>query len=56
MRSSLRSYDQSYLLVQFLTDPTSFTNTTKLEYANAVLAEREAAKHLTPSTEVQRAC
>jgi diguanylate cyclase (GGDEF)-like protein len=45
--------DQSYLLVQFLADPTTFTDTTKLEYANAVLAEREAAKHLTSSAEVQ---
>jgi diguanylate cyclase (GGDEF)-like protein len=45
--------DQSYLLVRFLADPTTFTDATKLDLANAVLAERGAAARLTSSANVQ---
>jgi diguanylate cyclase (GGDEF)-like protein len=44
--------NQSYLLVTFMADPSSFNDTTKMAYASAILAEREATEHLRLATEV----
>jgi diguanylate cyclase (GGDEF)-like protein len=44
--------NQSFLLVTFMAEPTTFTDTTKMSYANAILAERAATERLRASTEV----